>query len=63
MYHFFDYDQGVEIFFEKEGATEKGSTDFETGHWGTSAHLYWLGFEKNHKWGSIKFFAIIRTKL
>ena len=27
--HLLDYDLGVEIFFKKEGATEKGEVDYE----------------------------------
>ena len=30
VYQFFDSDQGVEIFFDKEGTVEKGDVDFET---------------------------------
>ena len=41
IYHFVDPDLRVEIFFEKEGAAENRSIDFEIRHIGTSAHLYW----------------------
>ena len=31
VYHFVDLDLGVEIFFKKEGATEKRDVRFEIG--------------------------------
>ena len=40
VYHFVDPDLRIEIFFQKEGATENGGIDFEIGDIGTSAHLY-----------------------
>ena len=40
VYYFVDPNPGVEIFFKKEGATEKGDADSEIGDWGTLAHLY-----------------------
>ena len=40
IYQFVDPDLRVEMFFEKEGATEKGGVDFEVGDTGTSAYLY-----------------------
>ena len=40
VYHFIDPDLGVEIPFKKDGATEKGSIDFEIGDWDNSAILY-----------------------
>ena len=41
IYHFVDPYILVEIFIEKEEATEKGGIDFEIGDWDTSVHLYW----------------------
>lgn len=41
VYHFINPDLGFEIFFQKEGATEKGDVGFEIGVLGTSAHLCW----------------------
>ena len=38
--HFVDPDQRVEIFFEKEGAAEKVSINFEIEDIKTSAKLY-----------------------
>ena len=35
--HFIDSDLGVEKFFKKEGATEKGEVDCEIWDWGISA--------------------------
>ena len=41
VYHFVDPDLRVEIFFEKEGAAENGSVDFEIEGIGISGHLNW----------------------
>ena len=46
IYHFVDPDLGVEVFFEKEGVTEKGGVDFEIRDWGNFAHLVVLGLKK-----------------
>ena len=41
VYHFVDPDLRLEIFFEKEGAAENGSVDFEIEGIGISGHLNW----------------------
>ena len=41
FYHFVDFELRAEIFFQKRGAVEKGSIDFEIGDIETSAYLYW----------------------
>ena len=41
VYHFVDLELRAEIFFQKRGAVEKGSIDFEIGDIETSVYLYW----------------------
>ena len=41
VYYFVDPNLELDIFFEKEGATEKWGVDFEIWICGTSAHLHW----------------------
>ena len=47
--HLVDSDLGVEMFFKKQGATEKGEVDFEIGNWGDCKLVLVVGvnFMKN----------------
>ena len=40
VYYFDDPNLGLDIFFEKEGATEKWGVGFEIWNYDISAHLY-----------------------
>ena len=46
VYHSVDPSLGVEIFFEKERATENGRVDFERGDSGAYTHWEGVGLKK-----------------
>ena len=63
MYHFVDRDLGIEIFFRKERATEKGKLGIETEGTGTCCTLF-LKVKKNSQqiWLLFHFFSFMKKQ-